>query len=196
MSDNKNSDSSDEEIVHSRKSLKCKAVLDSDDENDNEQKKHIEDHNETSTDNNTDNSVATKPILSKYKAIIDSDSSSEDEVEKPEPLSKKTKAASSSEDEAEKPEPSIKKNETSKYKALIDSDSSSEDEVDKPETSKKKNKTASSSDDSDMSGDSGDDDIVIPKDNTEPKTQRKSAAKCVEVMKEKVSFKLINKRSF
>ncbi|CAO1438716.1 unnamed protein product [Diamesa hyperborea] len=181
MSDNKNSDSSDEEIVHSRKSLKSKAVLDSDDENDNEQEKHIENQDETSTDNNMDNSVVTKPILSKYKAIIDSDSSSEDEVEKPEPLSKKKKASSSSEDEVEKPDPVLKKTETSKYKALIDSDSSSEDEVEKSEPSIKKKKSASSSDDSDISGDSGDDDIVIPKDNTEPKTQRKSAAKCVEM---------------
>lgn len=139
MSDDRNSESSDEEIVPSRKFSKSKAVIDSDDENEHEEKKHIENHNETSTDNNIADPVVTKTILSKYKALIDSDSSSEDEVEKPEPTTKK-------------------------------------------------NNSASSSDDSDICGNSGDDDIVIPKDNTEPKTQRKSAAECVEVMKEKVSF--------
>lgn len=138
MSDDRNSESSDEEIVQSRKFSKCKVVLDSDDENDHEEGKHIEKHN----DNNIADPVVTKPNLSKYKALIDSDSSSEDEVEKPEPMTKKSKAASSSDD----------------------------------------------SDISGDSGDSGDDDYVLPKDNTEPKSQRKSAAKCVEVMKEKVCF--------
>ena len=145
MSEDKNSDSSDEEIIHSRKSSKCKAVLDSDDENDHVEEKHIENHIESSTNNNINDSVVTKPILSNYKALIDSDSSSEDEADKQEPQ-------------------------------------------------KKKFKVANSSDDSDISGDSGDDDIVIPKNYAEPKEQRKSAAKCVEVMKEKVSFELIHKR--
>ena len=142
MSDDKNSDSSDEEIVHSRKSSKFKALIDSDDENENEheEEKQIVNHSESSTENNIIDSVPSKPILSNYKALIDSDSSSDDEEEKQELLIKQ------------------------------------------------KIKAASSSDDSDISGDSGDDDMVIPKNHVEPKEQRKSAAKCVEVMKEKVSF--------
>ncbi|CAO1429545.1 unnamed protein product [Diamesa serratosioi] len=133
MSDDKNSDSSEDEIVHSRKSSKCKAVLDSDEENDHEEEKQIENHNESSTDHNMNDSVISKPILSNYKALIDSDSSSEDE-----------------------------------------------EEIQKPQM-KQKIKAASSSDDSDISGDSGDDDMVIPKNHSEPKEQRKSAAKCVEM---------------